>query len=130
MSRQNKVNPGMYTQRGRLTQDDAARELRRQREFGAPHSFEKGRQGKLFHFKGSEPIERTEEEPEQAAPVKRKARKAVPGKAKAKAAKKAPAAKTPAARKSAAKKVPARKLVRKTAKPAAKKAAKKAKRRG
>ena len=27
MSRQNKVNPGMYTQRGRLTQDDAAREL-------------------------------------------------------------------------------------------------------
>ena len=28
MSRQNKVNPGMYTQRGRLTQDDAARELR------------------------------------------------------------------------------------------------------
>ena len=31
MSRQNKVNPGMYTQRGRLTQDDAARELKRQR---------------------------------------------------------------------------------------------------
>jgi hypothetical protein len=31
MSRQNKVNPGIYTQRGRLTQDDAARELRKQR---------------------------------------------------------------------------------------------------
>jgi hypothetical protein len=30
MSRQNKVNPGRYTQRGRLTQDDAARELRKQ----------------------------------------------------------------------------------------------------
>lgn len=35
MSRQNKVNPGMYTQRGRLTQDDAARELARQRSIGA-----------------------------------------------------------------------------------------------
>lgn len=32
MSRQNKVNPGMYTQRGRLAQDDAAREMKRQRE--------------------------------------------------------------------------------------------------
>ena len=31
MSRQNKVNPGMYTQRGRLSQDDGARELARQR---------------------------------------------------------------------------------------------------
>jgi hypothetical protein len=30
MSRQNKVNPGTYTQRGRLTQDDASRELRKQ----------------------------------------------------------------------------------------------------
>ena len=29
MSSQNKVNPGMYTQRGRLTQDDAAREIAR-----------------------------------------------------------------------------------------------------
>lgn len=36
MSRQNKVNPGMYTQRGRLTQDDAARELRKQSAFGSP----------------------------------------------------------------------------------------------
>ncbi len=36
MSRQNKVNPGMYTQRGRLAQDDAARELQRQRSVGAP----------------------------------------------------------------------------------------------
>ena len=32
MSRQNKVNPGMYTQRGRLTQDDAAREMKKQRD--------------------------------------------------------------------------------------------------
>jgi hypothetical protein len=37
MSRQNKVNPGIYTQRGRLTQDDAARELRKQSAIGSPH---------------------------------------------------------------------------------------------
>jgi hypothetical protein len=35
MSRQNKVNPGMYTQRGRLTQDDAAREFAKQRAIGS-----------------------------------------------------------------------------------------------
>lgn len=40
MSRQNKVNPGMYTQRGRLTQDDAARELKRQREVGSEHRWQ------------------------------------------------------------------------------------------
>jgi hypothetical protein len=32
MSRQNKVNPGKYTQAGRLSQDDAAREAKKQRE--------------------------------------------------------------------------------------------------
>jgi hypothetical protein len=31
MSKYNKVNPGIYTQRGRLTPDDTARELRKQR---------------------------------------------------------------------------------------------------
>jgi hypothetical protein len=36
MSRQNKVNPGTYTQRGRLTQDDAARELRKQSAIEPP----------------------------------------------------------------------------------------------
>jgi hypothetical protein len=35
MSRQNKVNPGMYTQRGRLAQDDAAREIAKQRAIGS-----------------------------------------------------------------------------------------------
>jgi hypothetical protein len=40
MSRQNKVNPGMYTQRGRLTQDDAARELRKQSASGSPHPWQ------------------------------------------------------------------------------------------
>jgi hypothetical protein len=36
MSKQNKVNPGMYTQAGRLTPDDTARELKKQREATAP----------------------------------------------------------------------------------------------
>ena len=40
MSRQNKVNPGMYTQRGRLTPDDAARELRKQSAIGSPHTWQ------------------------------------------------------------------------------------------
>src|SRR5687768_13587335 len=40
MSRQNKVNPGMYTQRGRLTQDDAAREMKKQREVGSEHTWQ------------------------------------------------------------------------------------------
>lgn len=32
MSKQNKVNPGTYTQAGRLTPDDTARELKKQGE--------------------------------------------------------------------------------------------------
>jgi len=40
MSRQNKVNPGMYTQRGRLTQDDAAREISKQRVLGSEHTWQ------------------------------------------------------------------------------------------
>jgi hypothetical protein len=40
MSRQNKVNPGMYTQRGRLTQDDAAREIAKQRNVGSPNTWQ------------------------------------------------------------------------------------------
>ena len=43
MSRINKVNPGQYTQAGRLTPDDTARELKKQREAGSPKSAE-GRQ--------------------------------------------------------------------------------------
>jgi hypothetical protein len=36
MSKQNKVNPGSYTQAGRLSQDDVAREMKKQREAAAP----------------------------------------------------------------------------------------------
>lgn len=32
MSKQNKVNPGQYTQAGRLSPDDAAREMKKQHE--------------------------------------------------------------------------------------------------
>ena len=39
MSKQNKVNPAHYTQRGRLTQDDAARELARQRSVLSQHTW-------------------------------------------------------------------------------------------
>jgi hypothetical protein len=40
MSRENKVNPGTYTQRGRLTQDDGARELRKQNALGSLHTWQ------------------------------------------------------------------------------------------
>ena len=45
MSRQNKVNPGMYTQRGRLTQDDAAREIAKQRSVGSEHTWQPVQRG-------------------------------------------------------------------------------------
>ena len=35
MSKQNKVNPGTYTQAGRLSPDDTAREAKKQRELVA-----------------------------------------------------------------------------------------------
>ena len=46
MSRENKVNPGQYTQAGRLTPDDTAREMKKQREAAPnrtddhPHPFQ------------------------------------------------------------------------------------------
>lgn len=40
MSKENKVNPGQYTQRGRLTPDDAARELGKQRSAASPKKAE------------------------------------------------------------------------------------------
>lgn len=45
MSKQNKVNPGTYTQAGRLTPDDAARELKKQREAASPKQTEGGQYG-------------------------------------------------------------------------------------
>jgi len=45
MSKHNKVNPGLYTQAGRLSQDDAAREMKKQREVGSPKQTEGGQFG-------------------------------------------------------------------------------------
>lgn len=42
MSKENKVNPGSYTQAGRLSQDDAAREMKKQRENASPRNTEGG----------------------------------------------------------------------------------------
>jgi hypothetical protein len=42
MSKQNKVNPGQYTQAGRLTQDEAASEMKKQREAASPRNTEGG----------------------------------------------------------------------------------------
>ena len=42
MSKKNKVNPGQYTQAGRLSQDDAARELR---HTGSPPAAERSGSG-------------------------------------------------------------------------------------
>ena len=42
MSKQNKVNPGTYTQAGRLSQDDAAREMKKQRDNASPRQTEGG----------------------------------------------------------------------------------------
>lgn len=40
MSKENKVNRDQYTQRGRLTPDDAARELSKQRQAASPKKAE------------------------------------------------------------------------------------------
>ena len=70
MSRQNKVNPGTYTQRGRLTQDDAARELRKQSAIASLHT--------------SQPVH-TKTRP-RLAPARTTATKGAPSTAKVKAA--------------------------------------------
>ncbi len=56
MSRQNKVNPGMYTQRGRLTQDDAARELKRQRSIGSQHTWQPVQKDAMPRLAPKQPI--------------------------------------------------------------------------
>src|SRR5687767_14173387 len=103
MSRQNKVNPGMYTQRGRLTQDDAARELRKQSAIGSPHTWQpvntkrRPPQAAVGHAAGEtdtsggndKMVEPPQVEPRPASRVTRNmtAAKAAPSNAKAKAAK-------------------------------------------
>src|SRR5688572_21267278 len=67
MSRQNKINPAHYTQRGRLTQDDAARELARQRSIGSQHTWQPVKRNALpsLPFR-NEDADRSQETPEDA----------------------------------------------------------------
>ena len=118
MSRQNKVNPGMYTQRGRLTQDDAARELRKQRSAGSQHTWQPVKKDQLPRLESkasAEGTETTEDEgTSEETPISAKTRaasratteKMAPVKAKAKSSK-ARSAKTGQAQKSTGKAKPA-----------------------
>jgi hypothetical protein len=83
MSRQNKVNPGMYTQRGRLTQDDAARELRKQASIGSQHTWQPVKKNALPRLDPKNRADGTEttedkgsNEETESAPVKPMAAKA------------------------------------------------------
>ena len=82
MSRQNKVNPAHYTQRGRLTQDDAARELARQRSIGSQHTWQPVKKNALpglpFKNEDADRAAETSEEAEgpAASPSRGKARPA------------------------------------------------------
>jgi hypothetical protein len=78
MSRQNKVNPGTYTQRGRLSQDDIARELVRQRAIGSPEPWPPEQH---HPFQAREALKQDnsadgEENLEPAEPVKKKKKSA------------------------------------------------------
>ena len=86
MSRQNKVNPGMYTQRGRLTQDDFARELKQQREAGSAQPWPPEQQHEPFHFRETPKADDAadgEQDREPAKPVQKQ-----PARVRAKTAKK------------------------------------------
>ena len=60
MSRQNKVNPGMYTQRGRLTPDDAARELQKMRQVGSQHTWQPTKKDALPRRESKDPADGTD----------------------------------------------------------------------
>jgi hypothetical protein len=119
MSRQNKVNPGMYTQRGRLTQDDVARELKRQRTIGSQHTWQPVQRDQMPRPPAKPDESDTDRDASEAAtavvkePARAKAAKpaaaksAKPAKRAAKAASRKPA--KPAAGKTAAKKATATK---------------------
>ena len=109
MSRQNKVNPGMYTQRGRLTQDDAARELTRQRAIGSHHTWQPVQRDQMPNFAEPDETETDLDNGEIPAPKK--------GPARAKAAKPAAANSAKPAKRSAkpVSKRPTKTAARKTA---------------
>jgi hypothetical protein len=61
MSRQNKINPAHYTQRGRLTPDDGARELARQRSIGSQHTWQPVQKDGVPRLPSKEDAERAAE---------------------------------------------------------------------
>ncbi|HWI18980.1 MAG TPA: hypothetical protein VNT81_14605, partial [Vicinamibacterales bacterium] len=83
MSRQNKVNPGMYTQRGRLTQDDAARELKRQRVIGSHHTWQPVQRDQKPVFTAEPAADDTAQDTESEQTVTEKKPEKKPAKAKA-----------------------------------------------
>ena len=113
MSRQNKVNPGMYTQRGRLTQDDAARELKRQRVIGSPQTWQPVQRDRTPPLTAEpDSADANERDPDvpvpaQKAPARVKAAKATKS-AAAKAAKTSKPPATPKSRRAAGSAKPAR----------------------
>lgn len=53
MSRHNKVNKDHYVQRGRLTPDDAARELQKMRQVGSRHTWQPVKKNQLPRFESN-----------------------------------------------------------------------------
>src|SRR5688572_13092768 len=95
MSRQNKVNPGMYTQRGRLTQDDAAREVKRQRVIGSHHTWQPVQRDQMPAFK-AEPAgdDAAEDTASEQTVTEKKPAKPKPARTAARSAKSAKTAKS------------------------------------
>ena len=137
MSRQNKVNPGMYTQRGRLTPDDAARELQKMRQVGSQHTWQPTKKDALPRRESKDPADGTETTEDNGgmqetstsartrAASRATARNMAPVKAKPKStkAKSAKTAKAGAAKKATAKKATAKAKTGQVAKTAAKRPA-------
>ncbi len=128
MSRQNKINPDHYTQRGRLTQDDAARELARQRSIAPQHTWQPVKKNMLPRFASTdEDADRRAETSEGVESLetglfreKAKPTARVPRKTGAKTAALAPAKQPVAARTGAVRKTTGKAKTRKAAKPAMK----------
>jgi hypothetical protein len=60
MSRHNKVNKDHYVQRGRLTPDEAARELAKMRQVGSQHTWQPTKKDALPRRESKDPADGTE----------------------------------------------------------------------
>ena len=69
MSKKNKVNPGQYTQAGRLSPDDAARELRKTQSPAATDRSDGGRKAAEPGISNRESAREEEEERERLPPT-------------------------------------------------------------